>query len=111
MRLIDANFRRFTEAVGFPILIKNGLTYDTWNKPYDYNQNIRDTFLDYKFDGFENIEIPMNFGTTNKPDNHIIYYEPKKIGSRRIILFFPVLKQSKEIKIFYGDKLFFKTTV
>jgi len=71
---------------------------------YIYAPNIDDTFLDYEFEGIKNVQIPVNFNTEKNPDIHIVHFEPKKLRSRNVHLYFVFPKGLKNATIYYGKE-------
>lgn len=71
---------------------------------YLYAPNVDDTFLDFEFEDIKNVLIPINFNTTKKPDIHIVHFEPKKLRSRNVYLYFLFPKDIKDATLYYGKE-------
>ncbi|MGJ8549597.1 hypothetical protein [Winogradskyella wichelsiae] len=72
---------------------------------YSYKPSIRDSFLDYKIDSYEDVDNCINFGTKRKPRNKSIYFDYKKIKSNTVDIYFIVPKNFKMGKIYFGNEL------
>ena len=57
LRPIDVAYTNFTDKWHFIKLIKNKPKYKSLNKKY--KPDIKDTFLDYEFEGINNLNIPI----------------------------------------------------
>ena len=57
-------------------------------------------------DGYTNIEIPINFGTTNKPNLSVVYFGETEFENFTAELFFAVLEKFKTLdyELYYMDK-------
>jgi len=105
IKLIDASFLEVTQYFNFTKLVDE--KYASLAKKHSYfsfDSSVRDTFYDYDIDGYNNIVFPINFGTKRKPKECIIYYKPKKFKKKKLILFFPFLKSSKNTTLYYGNE-------
>ena len=111
VRSSDANYHELNATFGFPMLVKDRPDYSIFQTAYEYKPSVRDSYVDYSFNDVENIEMPMQFGTQRKSDKHIVYYDRTKIRSKVVILFFPVLKSSKNMKVFYKKMLLYEHSV
>lgn len=99
-RPTDILFQNFTDWRHFKKISKTKPKI-RYNKRI-YNINIEDTFLNHNQEGIKNCELPINFNTRKNPDNHIIHFEPKKLRSRNVMLYFPYPNELKKSTLYYG---------
>ncbi len=85
------------------LLNKSGRPYK--NLP-DYNPKIKDSFYDYKFEGYTDFAPKINFGTEKKPIVSEIYYAPITMNSFVADAFFAVHKFESEpfYQLYYGNE-------
>jgi len=101
-------------SVGFPtyqgeeylktkLVNKKGRSYQ--NAP-NYNPRMNDTFNDYVFEGYENIECEINFGTDKNPLLSVTYYAPITMNSFIADSFFAILNFEKKpiFELYYGNE-------
>ncbi len=71
-----------------------------------YNPKIKDSFYDYKFEGYTDFAPKINFGTEKKPIVSEIYYAPIIMNSFGADAFFVVHKFDSEpfFQLYYGNK-------
>ena len=67
--------------------------------------SIKDSFLDFKIDGYSDVDNCINFGTKRKPRNKSIYFNHKKLKSNTVDVYFIVPKDFENGKIYYGNEL------
>ena len=110
LRPVDVAYTNFTDKWHFYKLIKNKPSYKSLENRYD--PSIKDTFLDYEFEGITNYIIPIHFEAYNKykisfknPKKvpHETYFEPKELRKRNINLYFPLIKGTKSATLYYGN--------
>ena len=110
LRPIDVAYTNFTDKWHFIKLIKNKPKYKSLEKRY--KPDIKDTFLDYEFEGINNLNIPICYEAYDKfkisfknPDKecHESYFEPKDLRKRNVNLYFPMLKSTKSATLYYGN--------
>ncbi|MDA9057439.1 hypothetical protein N9K49_06315 [Flavobacteriaceae bacterium] len=110
LRPVDVAYTNFTDKWHFYKLIKNKPSYKSLENRYD--PSIKDTFLDYEFEGITNYIIPIHFEAYNKykisfknPKKvpHETYFEPKELRKRNINLYFPLIKGTKSAALYYGN--------
>jgi len=110
LRPIDVAYTNLTDKWHFIKLIKNKPKYKSLEKRY--NPAIKDTFLDYEFEGINNLAIPICYEAYDKykislknPDRecHESYFEPKDLRKRNVNLYFPMLKSGKNVTLYYGN--------
>lgn len=102
-------YTNFTDKWYFVQLIKNKPKYKSLEKRY--KPDVKDTFLDYEFEGITNLTVPIYYEAYNEykvsfknPDKerHESYFEPKDLRKRNINLYFPMLKSAKSATLYYG---------
>ena len=110
LRPIDVAYTNLTDKWHFYKLIKNKPKYKSLEKRY--NPEIKDTFLDYEFEGINNLTIPICYEAYDKlkisfknPDRecHESYFEPKDLRKRNVNIYFPMLKSAKNATLYYGN--------
>jgi hypothetical protein len=110
LRPVDVAYTNLTDKWHFYKLIKNKPSYKSLENRYD--PSIKDTFLDYEFEGITNYIIPIHFEAYNKykisfknPKKvpHETYFEPKELRKRNINLYFPLIKGTKSATLYYGN--------
>jgi len=100
-------------SVGFPTyqgeeFLKTKLV-NKRGRPYQsvpsFNPKLKDTFEDYDFEGYENIECEINFGTDKNPLLSVTYYAPITMNSFIADSFFAILDFEKEpvFVLYYGN--------
>jgi len=70
-----------------------------------YKPEIKNTFNDYKMEGYEDVISSINYGTKRKPKIATPYLDHKELKSCKIDLYFSLPKELKRFKIYYGDHL------
>jgi hypothetical protein len=75
------------------------------NNEYIFDENIKDTFLDYKIDAYRDTETILNFGTPEEPDFQSIYFNNKELKRSNIDVYFLMSKRIKDVKLYYGKTL------
>lgn len=109
LRPLSVAYTNFTDKWYFIQLIKNKPKYKSLEKRY--KPDIKDTFLDYEFEGITNLKIPINYEAYDEykisfknPDLecHESYFEPTDLRKRNINLYFPMLKSVKSATLYYG---------
>lgn len=110
LRPIDVAYTNLTDKWHFIKLIKNEPKYKSLEKRY--KPDIKDTFLDYEFEGINNLTIPICYEAYDKykisfknPDKecHESYFEPKDLRKRNVNLYFPMLKSAESATLYYGN--------
>lgn len=110
LRPIDVAYTNLTDKWHFIKLIKNKSKYKSLEKRY--KPDIKDTFLDYEFEGINNLTIPICYEAYDKykmslknPDKecHESYFESKDLRKRNINLYFTLLKSAKSATLYYGN--------
>lgn len=110
LRPIDVAYTNLTDKWHFIKLIKNKPKYKSLEKRY--KPEIKDTFLDYEFEGINDLTIPICYEAYDKykisfknPDRecHESYFEPKDLRKRNVNLYFPMLKSAKNATLYYGN--------
>ncbi|WP_299683665.1 hypothetical protein [uncultured Dokdonia sp.] len=101
LRPVDILFKNFTDWWHFSKVSK---TKPSDKKSYHkYNPDIKDTYLDYNKEGIKNFELPINLGTRKKPEEHILYFVPKKLRSRGIRMYFILPENISNGTLYYGN--------
>ncbi len=109
LRPLSVAYTNFTDKWYFIQLIKNKPKYKSLEKRY--KPDVKDTFLDYEFEGITNLMIPINYEAYDEykisfknPDKecHESYFEPKDLRKRNINLYFPMPKSAKSATLYYG---------
>jgi hypothetical protein len=70
-----------------------------------YKPEVRNTFDDYKIDGYQDVSPNINFGTKRKPKIVSPYLDQKELKSCKVDLYFSLPKDLKKFRIYYGSKL------
>lgn len=92
-------------------LIKNKPNYKSLEDRY--KPDIKDTFLDYEFEGITNVCIPINYEAYDKfkislknPKTvaHESYFEPRDFRKQNLNLYFFIPVNSEITTLFYGNK-------
>ena len=94
-----------TTYLGFEKLIDEKPKDEKKTFWYSYNPSIKDSFLDFKIDGYSDVDNCINFGTKRKPRNKSIYFNHKKLKSNTVDVYFIVPKDFENGKIYYGNEL------
>jgi hypothetical protein len=76
-----------------------------------YKPEIKNTFLDYKIEGYQDIYPSINFGTKKKPKIASPYLDHKDLKSCKVDLYFSLPKDLKTFKVYYGDTLISETEI
>ncbi len=71
-----------------------------------YDPDIKDTYLDYKFEGTNGrLKIPINIGSVEFPDKHVFHFKPKVINNSKILLYFNISSDFiKRGTLYYANK-------
>lgn len=90
------------ELLKTKLLNKHGRPYQSVP---DYDPNIKDTFLDYQFEGYKNSTCQINFGTNKNPIVSGIYYAPITMNTFIADAFFAIQKFDKKpvFELYYGN--------
>jgi len=86
------------------ILNERGRPYPNLPK---YNESVPDSFDNFSFIGYTNIEVPMYFSTNkNSKKNSIIYYSSSEKTKFRADLFFTIIinKKTPILELYYGNE-------
>ncbi len=109
LRPLSVTYTNFTDKWYFFQLIKDKPKYKSLEKRY--KPDVKDTFLDYEFEGVSNINAPICYEAYDEykisfknPDKecHLSYFEPKDLRKRNINLYFPMQKNVKNATLYYG---------
>ncbi|WP_299761506.1 hypothetical protein [uncultured Dokdonia sp.] len=101
-RPTDVFFKNFTDIWTF--------TRCTSKKPRKenrgnalYTPDLEDSFSDYSYKDFKNVDYLVNLGSRKKPDIHVIYFKPREINERLLQLFVAIPSVLKKADLYYGD--------
>lgn len=109
LRPLSIAYTNFTDKWYFIQLIKNKPKYKSLEGRY--KPDVADRFLDYEFDGVDNLTLPICYEAYDKykislknPDKecHESYFEPKELRKRNINLYFPMPISAKTATLYYG---------
>lgn len=107
LRPVTVAYTNLTDKWYFVQLIKNKPSHESLETYY--KPEIKDTFLDYEFEGITNVAIPIKFQVYSKKflkkpneEAHEIYFMTKDLRKRNVNLYFPMLKSSKNATLYYG---------
>ena len=109
-----ADYKGYMGIIGFPELIpyrkselfnEKGKKIEQYDLP-QFDTTVIDYFTMFDKDGYTNIEIPINFGTTNKPNLSVVYFGETEFENFTAELFFAVLEKFKTLdyELYYMDK-------
>ncbi|WP_111307637.1 hypothetical protein [Confluentibacter sediminis] len=104
IRPVDISYQNATAYTGFEKLVKNPNSFDLKNSILKYDPSVPDSFENFNFDGFNTLEIPINFGNKNKPRAFILYFKPQNFKSKKIVFFFPFPKSINSGILYYGNE-------
>ena len=109
-----ADYKGYSGVIGEPELIpfRKDKIYDekgkeikgNWLPPYSNSEN--DYFNEYNKEGYENIEMKINFGTTEKPKLSIVYFGVTSYEKFTAELYFAILAQNidSHYELYYKDE-------
>lgn len=109
LRPLSVTYTNLTDKWYFIQLIKNKPKYKSLEERY--KPDVKDTFLDYEFEGVNNVMTPICYEAYDKykisfknPDKecHLSYFEPKDLRKRNINLYFPIPRSVKNASLYYG---------
>ncbi len=92
-------------------LIKDKPSYKSLEERY--KPDIKDTYVDYEFEGIENVIIPVSYDAYDKykisikePKKvaHESYFEPRNIKNQNLNLYFFVPESAKSATLYYGNQ-------
>ena len=109
-----ADYKGYTGFIGEPELIPfrktrlyndKGKELDGYWLP-DYDESEKDYFDDYNIDGYKNLEININFGTSEKPNPSIVYFGETDYDDFTAELYFAILIENKDsdYELYYKDE-------
>lgn len=110
-KAIEVHTKRFIDGLQQPILlVKRDISKDDKKGRFplniEYDPNIIDHFDKFSIAGFENIEIPMNFGSKNDPIISNYYFKPTTIKKFKNYIYFSILTISEKsnLELYYGNE-------
>lgn len=71
---------------------------------YKFKPEIKDTFLDYSKEGYEDISAKLDFGTKTNPDARFYYFDHKPVRANTIDVYFVVPEEFARGTLYYGDQ-------
>jgi|GEM_PF-5883837 len=101
-RPMNISYQVFTAYSGFYKLVKEPLKRKNINLRYE--PKIVDTFENYDFNEYTNLEVPVDYDGWGKQKNQVVYFKPQKFKTKKLNFFFPYLKDVKTGTLYYGDK-------
>nr|MCH9661668.1 hypothetical protein [Bacteroidota bacterium] len=87
VRPLDMKFPFGLVSIPFETLYKE-TDYDSQNNNRKEPLEFSDTFYDYKYEGYKDCELIMNYGTSKKPKLKTLYRKPNKIKNSLLHLVF-----------------------
>ncbi|QBZ98273.1 hypothetical protein [Flavobacterium sangjuense] len=95
----------FIPYTKFELFNEKGKKMD-WEGLPEYNPAVKDYFDQFDKEGYTNVEIPVNFGTKEKPNLSIIYFGETEHEDFTAELFFVVFEKYKDLdyELYYMDK-------
>jgi hypothetical protein len=109
-----ADYKGYSGVIGEPELIpfRKDKIYDekgkeikgNWLPPYSNSEN--DYFNEYDKEGYKNLEMKINFGTTEKPKLSIVYFGVTSYEKFTAELYFAILVQNidSHYELYYKDE-------
>ncbi|WP_299532896.1 hypothetical protein [Ulvibacterium sp.] len=102
-RPMDISCQTFTAFENFVKLLKHPPKKK--NSVLPYNPEIKDSFSEYTFEDYDNLEIPLDYDGWGKRENQVIYFKPRKFKTKKLNFFFPFPKSSTSGILYYGDEI------
>ena len=69
----------------------------------EHTPDMKDSFLEYNYEDFQNVEFKTNLGTKKKRDMHVVYFEPRQLNERLLHLFVAVPADLNQADLYYAD--------
>ena len=95
--------------VPFDYLVDFNITDKKLKQWLSYKPEIKNTFFDYKMEGYEDVCPTINFGTKRKPKVKTPYFDHEELKSCKLDVYFSLPKDIKDIKIYYANVLLKET--
>lgn len=102
IRPMSISYQEFTAYMGFDRLSFELLDFKSFD--IKYKPELKDSFNDFRFEGYSVMEIPMNYGGLRKPKNYVSYYKPQKFKSKKLNFFFSFPRDCKKGTLYYGEE-------
>jgi hypothetical protein len=85
----------------------NDSTYEGRNLYwFSYSKHVRDSFNNYTLESYDDIEVPVNYGSYRKPKSFIVYFDHKEIQRKTVDIYFLVPEKYSSASLYYGyDKI------
>ncbi|WP_144959547.1 hypothetical protein [Gillisia sp. Hel_I_86] len=97
--------------IGFGHLVNFQPEDKRLNEWVSYKPEIKNTFNNFKVEGYKDICPNINFGTKKKPKMISPYLDHKELKSCKIDLCFSSPKDLKNFRIYYGNELIADTKI
>ncbi len=97
--------------IGFDYLVDFQPTDKKLTDWLSYRPEVKNTFDDFKMEGYQDICPVINFGTKRKPKMSSPYLDHKELKSCKIDLYFSLPKDLKKFKVYYGNTLIADTKI
>lgn len=101
LRPTDVTFQNMTDFWSFTKCSKRELKKD--KSRLLFKPDLEDTFFNYSPLNYTYTPQPVNYGSTKKPDLHIVFFEPKKMRNRNLHLFVLVPNSMALGSLYYGN--------
>lgn len=109
-----ADYKGYVAFIGEPEFVpytktelfnEKGKKMDWYGLP-PYDTSVTDYFDKFDKEGYTNIEIPINFGTKEKPNLSVVYFGETEYEDFTAELFFAVFEKYKDLdyELYYMDK-------
>ena len=112
LRPIDISNSNYLNQWHLYRLIKDKPNYKSLENRY--KPNIKDSYMDYEFEGIKNAIIPINYDAYDKykisikePNKvaHESYFEPRDLKKQNLNLYFFIPVGSEIVTLYYGNKI------
>ncbi|MEL0454735.1 hypothetical protein WJN01_00745 [Flavobacteriaceae bacterium SZ-1-7] len=108
-RPIDVSFQPSTGYIAYKKLLKTDIKLGSMymhQANIAYKPEIKDSYTDYYFEGYTNIEIPSDFGTNKKPKKTVIYFQSHGFHDFKSLFFFAILNSAEnpDLELYYGNE-------
>lgn len=102
IRPIDVAQRMATRQLSFPRLATEPMTIK--HPEIEEDISVPDAFNFYDFQGYELLEIPMEFSSWGNKASQVLYFRPGMFKKRKLDFYFPFPKSSSIGVLYYGDE-------
>lgn len=101
-RPTDVFFKNFTDIWSFERCTAKKPKKENRGE-LDYTPDLEDTYSNYPYKDYKNIDFKTNLGTKKKRDIHVVYFKPREINERLMHVFVAIPSQLKKADLFYGN--------